>query len=226
MQWIQFTLNGKKVKVPEKTTILEACQMNGVQIPTLCYDKELTNGGACRLCVVEVEGARNLIPSCVTEVHPNMVVDTNTPRVREARKTILELMVANHDIDCLTCEKMGKCDLARYAYEYEVKKDLFQGEKRKYSIDDSNPFIIRDLNKCILCGKCVRACAEIQGNHVLDYSKRGFETQVGPAFDLPYGQSDCVFCGSCLAVCPVGALTEKQMAGKGRPWEMKKVQTT
>lgn len=226
MQWIQLIIDNKKIRVPEKTTILEACRMNNIPVPTLCHDPELTNWGACRLCVVEVEGMRNLVPSCATEVKPRMIVRTNTPEVREARKTILELMVANHDIDCLTCEKMGECELSRYAYEYGVKKDVFQGAKRRYDIDDSNPFIIRDLNKCILCGKCVRACAEIQVNNVLDYSKRGFDTQVGPAFDRSYGESDCVFCGACLAVCPVGALTEKQMAGKGRPWEFKKVQTT
>lgn len=225
-KWIQLSIDGKKIRVPEKTTILEACKMNNIPIPTLCHDPELTNWGACRLCVVEVEGMRHLVTSCTMEVQPGMIVRTSTPEVREARKTILELIVANHDIDCLTCEKMGECELSRYAYEYGVKKDVFQGAKREYELDDSNPFITRDLNKCILCGKCVRACAEIQVNHVLDYSKRGFETQVGPAFNLPYGESDCVFCGSCLAVCPVGALTERQMAGKGRPWEFKKVQTT
>lgn len=226
MKWIQIRIDDRKIRVPEKTTILEACRMNNIPIPTLCHDPELTNWGACRLCVVEVEGMRNLVTSCTMEVQAEMVIRTSTPKVREARKIILELMVANHDIDCLTCEKMGQCELSKYAYEYGVKKDVFQGAKREYGLDDSNPFMIRDLNKCILCGKCVRACAEIQVNHVLDYSKRGFETQIGPAFHLPYGQSDCVFCGSCLAVCPVGALTEKQMAGKGRPWEFKKVQTT
>ncbi len=226
MQWIQLKIDDRKIRVPEKTTILEACRMNNISVPTLCHDPELTNWGACRLCVVEIEGMRNLITSCTMEVQPGMVVKTSTPKVKEARKTILELIVANHDIDCLTCEKMGECELSKYAYEYGVKKDVFLGAKRKYELDDSNPFIIRDLNKCILCGKCVRACAEIQVNNVLDYSKRGFETQVGPAFNLPYGESECVFCGSCLAVCPVGALTEKQMTAKGRPWEYKKVQTT
>lgn len=226
MRWIQLSIDDRKVRVPEKTTILEACRMNNIAIPTLCHDPELTNWGACRLCVVEVAGMRNLIPSCATEVQENMVVRTSTPQVREARRTILELIIANHDIDCLTCQKMGNCELSRYAYEYDVKKDVFRGAKREYGLDESNPFIIRDLNKCILCGKCVRACGEIQVNHVLDYSGRGFETQVGPAFHLPYGESECVFCGSCLSVCPVGALTEKQMAGKGRPWEIKKIQTT
>lgn len=226
MRWIQMTINQKNLRVPENTTILEVCRMNNIPIPTLCHDPALSNWGSCRLCVVEVEGVNNLVPSCSTEVRPDMVVMTDTAEVREARKTILELIVANHDIDCLTCEKMGECELSRYAYEYGVKKDIFQGAKRRYETDASNPFIIRNLNKCILCGKCVRACAEIQGNNILDYSQRGFETQVGPAFDLPYGESECVFCGSCLAVCPVGALTEKQMAGKGRPWEFKKVQTT
>lgn len=226
MEKVQLQIDGKTVLASAKSTILEACRKNGISVPTLCHAPELTNWGACRLCMVEVEGMRNLATACTMEVQQGMVVRTSTPEIREARRTILELILANHDIDCLTCEKMGNCDLSRYAYEYQVKGNTFQGEKRCSDPDDSNPFIFRDMNKCILCGKCVRACAEIQVNNVLDYSKRGFETQVSPAFNLPYGDSDCVFCGSCLAVCPVGALTEKQMIGKGRPWEIKKVRTT
>jgi len=226
MKFIQLTIDDRIIEVPQKTTILEACRQNNIAIPTLCYDPELTIWGACRLCLVEVEGMRNLVTSCTTEVQPGMVVRTSTQDVREARKTILELIVANHENDCLTCEKMGECDLSQYAYEYGVKRDVFEGEMREFEIDDSNPFILRNMNKCILCGKCVRACAEIQVNDVLNYSQRGFNTEVGPAFNLPYAESECVFCGSCLSVCPVGALTEKKMVGKGRSWDFKKVQTT
>lgn len=226
MDKIQLQIDGKIVSVQAKSTILEAARKNGISIPTLCHAPELTNYGACRLCIVEVEGMRNLATACTMEVSPGMVVRTATPEIIEARKTILKLIMANHDIDCLTCEKMGDCDLSRYAYEYQIKGDVFHGEKRHAKLDDSNAFILRDMNKCILCGKCVRACSEIQVNNVLDYSQRGFDTEVGPAYNLPYGESDCVFCGSCLAVCPVGALTEKAMVGKGRPWEIKKVRTT
>ncbi|MDR1962065.1 MAG: formate dehydrogenase subunit alpha [Gracilibacteraceae bacterium] len=226
MNRIQLIINGATYNVPAGTTLLGACRMHKIEVPTLCFEPSLRSWGACRLCVVEVEGRRSLAASCGTEAAPGMVVLTDSPRVREARKTLLELLVANHDIDCLTCEKMGRCELARYAYEYGVKKDVFQGEKRRCEIDDTNPFITRDMNKCILCGRCVRACADIQAQHVLHYAGRGFESRVTPAFDLPYGESDCVFCGSCLSVCPVGALTEKKMAGRGRPWEITKVRTT
>lgn len=226
MEWITITIDGRNIQVPAEISILEACRTNKIQIPTLCHDPELTDSGACRLCMVEVEGARGLVASCSTKVQKGMVIRTNTTEIREARRTILELIIANHDIDCLTCQKMGNCELAQYAYEYGVKKDIFEGEKREYDIDDSNPFILRDLNKCILCGKCVRACSEVQVNNVLSYANRGFESRVGPAFNLPYSESECVFCGTCLAVCPVGALTEKKMVAKGRPWEIKKVRTT
>ncbi|MDR1604791.1 MAG: formate dehydrogenase subunit alpha [Gracilibacteraceae bacterium] len=226
MERIELTINENKYTVPAGSTLLSVCRRQKIEVPTLCFEPSLRGWGACRLCVVEVEGMRNLAPACGTEAVAGMVVRTESPRVREARRTLLELLVANHDIDCLTCEKMGSCELARYAYEYGVKKDVFQGEKRRYPPDDSNPFIMRDLNKCILCGRCVRACADIQGQDVLDYAGRGFTCRVTPAFEQTYGQSDCVFCGSCLAVCPVGALTEKKMAGQGRPWEIVKVRTT
>jgi len=175
--------------------------------------------------VVEIEGMRNLPPSCVTAAAQGMVVNTNTEDVKEARKTVLELLVANHPLDCMTCQKMGNCSLAEYAYEYGVSGNVFGGEKSQHPIDDSNQFIVRDMNKCILCGKCVRACEEIQGRSVIDFAYRGFDTTVSPAL-LPLGESECVYCGSCVAVCPVGALTEKPMLGKGRPWEVTKVKTT
>lgn len=226
MEWLNLTIDGKSVNVPKGSTVLEACRMHDIPIPTLCHDPELTNAGACRLCVVEIEGMRNLPPSCVTKATQDMVVRTQTSKVRSARKTILELLVANHPLDCMTCQKMGDCSLSQYAYEYGVTGKEFQGVHRELPIDDTNPFIVRDPNKCILCGKCVRACEEIQGRSILDFFKRGFDAQVGPAFGVPYSESDCVFCGSCVSVCPVGALQEKQMIGKGRSWEIEKVQTT
>ena len=226
MEWYTLTIDGCEVSVLKGTTVLEACRMNDIQIPTLCQDKELTPSGACRLCVVEIEGMRNLPPSCVTQVAQGMVVQTQNTKVRAARKTILELLVANHPLDCMTCQKMGNCSLAEYAYEYGATGEIYKGEKRDLPIDSGNPFILRDPNKCISCGKCIKACTEIQGRSILDFSFRGFDTQVGPAFNLPYNESDCVFCGSCVSVCPVGALTEKKMVGRGRSWEVSKVQTT
>lgn len=226
VELVKLTIDGKEVEVPAGITVLEAAERMGIHIPRLCYDPELSAVGACRICVVEIEGMRNLPASCVTTVAPGMVVRTGTPAVIEARKTILELLVANHPLDCLTCEKLGECKLAAYCYEYGVAKSPFAGEKHDYEMEDSNPFIVRDLNKCILCGKCIRACAEITCRDILDFAYRGFNTKVAPFGDTPYVESDCVFCGNCVAVCPTGALTEKQMMGKGRRWELKRVKTT
>jgi formate dehydrogenase alpha subunit len=226
LKLITITIDGHVISVPKGTTVLEACRKNDIQIPTLCQDPELTLTGSCRLCVVQIEGMRNLPPSCVTVATEGMIVQTQNPKVRAARKTILELLVANHPLDCMTCQKMGNCSLAEYAYEYGATGELYQGEQRSLPIDSGNPFILRDPNKCISCGKCIKACTEIQGKSILDFSFRGFDTQVGPAFNLPYHESACDFCGSCVSVCPVGALTEKHMIGMGRPWEVTKVQTT
>jgi formate dehydrogenase alpha subunit len=223
---VTLTINGQQVTVPKGTSVLYAARKIGVDIPTLCHDQELTRFGACRICVVEIPGMRNLPASCVTEATDGMVVFTESEAVAEARKTILELMLANHPMDCLICSKNGACSLQNYAYRYDVQGNAFPGEKHNYPIENENPFIVRDMNKCILCGKCVRACAEIQGRSVIDFAYRGFDAKVSPAMDLPLGESECVFCGSCVAVCPVGALSEKAMLGKGRTWEVKKVRTT
>lgn len=225
MPEVNLTINGRQVTVPSGITVLKAAELCGIDIPTLCYDEELSSPGACRLCVVEIKNMRNLPASCVTTVSEGMEVLTHSPAVIEARKTILELLLANHPNDCLTCSKSGDCRLQEYAYEYGVRfNDL--GEKHQYPIDNVNPFIIRDYNKCILCGKCVRVCEEVQGRSIIDFSQRGFNTKIATAMDLPLEDSNCVFCGSCVAVCPVGALTEKNMAGKGRKWEIEKVRTT
>ncbi len=226
MTTINLTIDGQVIAVPKGTTVLEAAKLLGIDIPTFCHDPELSRPGACRICVVDIPGMRNLPASCVTEATEGMNVQTESPAVVEARRTILELLLANHPADCLTCEKSGDCKLQEYAYRYGVRQGGFAGDCHDYAIDDSNPFIERDLNKCILCGKCVRACDEIQGRSVLDFAARGFNTRVTPALDVPLAESTCVFCGSCVSVCPVGALTPKAMKGQGRPWEVTKVKTT
>jgi predicted molibdopterin-dependent oxidoreductase YjgC len=226
---VTLNIDGIQVTVPKGTTVLEAAQQAGIFIPTLCHDPDLSKPGACRLCVVEIPGARNLPASCVTEAAEGMVVNTASEAVIEARKTILELLLANHPEDCLTCHKNGNCRLQDYAYYYGVRADAFKGEKHQYPIEDDNPFIVRDMNKCILCGRCVRVCEEIQGNNVIDFAYRGFNAKVGPAMDVKLSDTDisnCAFCGNCVAVCPVGALTEKAMLGKGRQWDVEKVTTT
>lgn len=226
MEMVKLIINGKEVETPSGSTVLEAAEVAGVDIPRLCYLPDLSPMGSCRMCVVEIKGNKLLSAACVTPVSPGMVVETESPAVVEARKTILELLVANHPLDCMTCDKMGDCKLAEYCYRYGVKESSFTGEKHHYSIDDSNPFIIRDLNKCILCGACVRACKEMTGQDNLSYLYRGFYRKATTAADVPYIESDCVFCGQCVAVCPTGALTEKSMTGRGRRWEFERITTT
>jgi len=175
---VSLSINDIEIEVPAGTTVLIAAEQAGIHIPRLCYEPDLSSFGACRLCVVEIQGMRNLPASCVTTVTPGMIVQTHSPAVIEARRTILELLIANHPQDCLTCEKMGDCKLAQYCYEYGVKQSSLQGERHNYAVDDSNPFIFLDPNKCILCGKCIRACAEITGKNNLDWAYRGFETTI------------------------------------------------
>lgn len=225
---ITLTINGKKVAVPQGTTVLDAAARNGIDIPTFCHDPELSSVGACRICVVDIKGFRNLPASCVTTATEGMEVETESAAVVEARRTILDLILANHPEDCMTCQKFGDCKLADYAYRYGVRKTSFVGERTNTPLDESSAFIHRDVNKCILCGKCVRVCSEIVGRDVVDFVSRGFATIVAPALEMGLGEKEagCVSCGSCVAVCPVGALTEKNMQGNARSWEVNKVKTT
>ena len=226
MAEVTLTINGIEVTVPQGTTILQAAEKLGFFIPTFCYDPELTRPGSCRICAVEVEKAKNLTVSCATAAKNGMVVHTDSPAVIESRKTILELLLANHPEDCLTCSRNGDCRLQDYAYMYGVREAGFTGTKHAFAIEDENPFIVRDMNKCILCGKCIRMCDEIQGNNVIDFAYRGFSTKVATSMDTPLSDSNCVFCGNCVAVCPVGALQEKGLRAAARTWEVKKVKTT
>lgn len=226
MNLVKLTINSREVEVQSGTTILKAAEKIGIDIPRLCYDDDLSPVGACRLCMVEVKGARSLVPACVTAVSPGMVVETESPVVIESRRTTLNLLISNHPLDCLICEKLGDCGLAEYCYKYGVKESTFQGERHDYVIEENNSFIIRDLNKCIQCGKCIRACDEWTGIHNLDFIYRGFDVKPATALDSTYVDSECVFCGNCVTVCPTGALTEKQMKRQGRRWEVQKVKTT
>lgn len=227
MASITLTINGQKVSVPEGITVLEAAQQNGFFVPTFCYEKDLTAPGACRICVVEIKGWRNLPPSCVTTVTPGMEIQTESPAVIDARKTILELLVANHPLDCMTCEKSGSCKLQDYAYRYGVTSPTrFEGVKHEFAVDDSNPYIHRDLNKCILCGKCVATCRAVPERSVIDFAYRGFNTRIATFMDTELKDSACGYCNRCVSICPVGALTDKNMLGKGRLWELEKKEAT
>ena len=216
---VNLTINGQKITTTSDKTILVAAKGVGIDIPTLCYHPNLSAFGGCRLCVVEVEGRNKLPAACVTAVMDGMVVHTESAVVMEARKIILELLLARHPLDCLTCQQAGDCKLQEYAYKYRVGKSSLAGEKNYSKIDDSNPYILRDNNKCILCGCCVRACSEIKGKAILDFTSRGFATKVTTPLDQDLKDTKCKYCNNCVAACPVGALVDKRLLGKGRSWE-------
>ncbi|MDK2929886.1 MAG: formate dehydrogenase alpha subunit [Bacillota bacterium] len=219
------TIDGKRVDVEPGTTVLEAARAAGADIPTLCHDPALPPMGACRLCVVEVEGAKGPVASCAMPVSDGMVVRTETDKVIASRRFILDLLLSDHPKDCLTCEKNGACKLQEYAYRYGVRSPRLVGRTRKPSLDQDNPFIERDNEKCILCGRCVRVCQGVQQVGAIDYAYRGFDSKVTPAYDEGLDESPCVFCGNCVAVCPVGALTPKMEKMTGRAWEKSRVRT-
>lgn len=226
MSTVTLTINDQEVTVPAGTTVLDAALGAGFFVPTFCHDPAYPGYGGCRICVVEIKGARNLPASCVTAAAPGMVVETDSPAVMEARKTILELMLANHPVDCMTCEKSGDCRLQDYAFRYEVKASKFGGDKKDYEFDDTNPYISREMNKCILCGKCVRTCQDVEDRGVISFAYRGFKTKVSTAMDSTLAESACVSCSRCVSVCPVGALGYNSLTGKARVWELDKEQLT
>jgi formate dehydrogenase alpha subunit len=224
MENIELFIDNKKIVTEKGKTILQVCKENGIYIPTLCYHPELKPDGLCRLCLVEVEG-KGLVTSCTEKVLTQIKVFTNTKKVIEARKTILKLIISDHPLDCMTCEKSGECLLEKYAYEYGIKKVEYEGERSKRKQKDGSPFIIRDYEKCILCGRCVKVCNEIVGANAIDFGFRGFKTEIISGFDEPLKGTECVFCGNCVEVCPVGALREVSAEGKGRSWEYEKIKT-
>lgn len=210
MTMVNLTINGKQIQAEQGTTILEAARAAGIYIPTLCYHPELRPEGACRLCMVEASGARSLVASCVYPVSEGMVVKTNTANVREARKTVIELLLANHPKDCLSCQKSGDCELQKIAADLGLRKIRFEGgETKAHTIDCSNPSLVRDQEKCILCGRCIRICRDVQGMDVYSFAGRGFNTIVSTAFEHDLKDAACTYCGQCASVCPTGAIVEK-----------------
>ena len=221
-----LTLNGKVVGFQPGQTILEVARDNGVEIPTLCYLKDATPTGACRMCLVEIKGARSLMASCTVPAGEGMEIQTDTPEVIASRKLNLELLLSSGNHNCLVCEANGDCKLQQLAYDYGIDTVRFSGRTTDYPIEDLNPLIVRDFSKCILCGRCVQACNEVQVNRAIGYGYRGAASKIVTAGDQPYHLSDCVFCGQCVQACPTGALTEKKARGVARSWEMEKVRTT
>jgi formate dehydrogenase alpha subunit len=222
---VTLTIDGTEISVNPGVTLYWAAKKLGIEIPHLCYGEDLPPMSACRLCIVEVEGMKNLAVSCSYPVSEGMVVHTDTERVRRARRINLELLLSDHAIECITCEKSGSCGLEKYAYEFGVKEPSFGGAKNEHTVRDDDPFIVRDYNKCILCGRCVYACAEIQYDSAIGVAERGFPARISTSFDKPLQETSCVSCGRCVSVCPVGALTEKSRIGGGREWELEKVRT-
>jgi len=202
-------VNGAKVNAREGDSILDTLRNNGITVPTLCHMKDMFPSGACRLCVVEVEGRRKLVTSCSEPVMKDMKIHTHTPRVIEARKTIIELLLSNHPDDCLYCERNGTCELQHLSANLNVRERKIAGHRNDYKMDISSASIMRDPAKCILCGRCVRVCEEVEGVSAIDFVNRGSKTIIAPAFKGAMNTSSCVNCGQCIMVCPTGALTEK-----------------
>ncbi len=208
MDMLNCKVNGIAVSVPAGSTILEAARAAGVEIPTLCYMKEINAIGACRICVVEATGARGLVPACVYPVNDGMEIQTNSAKVQAARKTTLELILSAHDKKCLSCTRSTNCELQKLCNDYGVSASQFEGFKPEFAIDDSAPHLVRDNNKCILCRRCVAVCNQ-QFVGILGANDRGIDTNIGQAFKLNIKDTPCISCGQCTVVCPTGALTEK-----------------
>jgi predicted molibdopterin-dependent oxidoreductase YjgC len=224
---INITINGQNIQAELGTTVLNVARQNGIEIPTLCYHKDLSPTGNCRMCVVEVKGGRFLQAACATPIWQGMEIQTHSEKVVKDRKLTLEFMLANHPQDCITCDVSGECELQDLAYEYKVSAPEWGSKGTRYIADsDPNPFVRVDMNRCILCRRCVSACAEIQVREVWGVAKRGFNEVIAAGAGTTMLEARCESCGQCVAYCPTGALSNKMNYGMARAHQVKKVTTT
>ena len=210
METVNIKINGMPIEAPKGSTILEAAKLACIDIPTLCFLKEINEIGACRICVVEVKGARSLVASCMYPIAEGMEIKTNSPKVLSSRKKTLELILSDHDKKCLSCIRSGNCELQKLCNDLNVQDEyLYDGSRTHYEVDNSSAHMVRDNNKCILCRRCSAVCEQTQGIGVIGANERGFETNISCAFEMGLGDTSCVSCGQCISVCPTGALYEK-----------------
>ncbi len=219
---IKATIDGKIIEVKEGTTVLETAKLLGISIPTLCHHPKLTPTGGCRLCIVEIKGFQRPVTSCTTPVTEGMEVTTSSPLIADLRKSMLDLILSDHPLDCPRCIRGGDCQLQDVAFLYGAKENKFPGERREYTKIDINPFISRDMEKCILCERCVKICDEVQGVGAIDIAYKGFKSKICPPYENPL---DCEFCGQCVSVCPTGALAGKMWDRKDKSCDEKQVDT-
>jgi NADH dehydrogenase/NADH:ubiquinone oxidoreductase subunit G len=222
---LTLTMDGREVAAQPGQTVLDVARRAGIDIPTLCHDERLEPYGGCRMCLVEVEGARAPVPACATKISEGMVVQTNTDKVRKLRKFVIELLLSNHPLDCPVCEAAGDCRLQDYAYEYEVNMSPWGWHPKDFPTRDDHPNVARNPNRCISCGRCVRICREVMGIGCWGFTNRGYETIIDTPYNLPLQDVGCVSCGQCISTCPVGALSMKRSRHAARHWQTEKTPT-